>query len=41
MLGQPIATIAQPLGVAGQIKAVAQRLAHVGAFDDGTKIEDG
>ncbi len=41
MLGQPVAIVTQPFGVAGQINGVGERLAHIGAFRHGGEVENG
>jgi hypothetical protein len=41
MFGQPIAGVAQRVGVARQIDAVAQRRGRFGARGDDRKVEDG
>ena len=41
MLGKPIADIAERVGVARQIDAVAQRRSRLGAGGDDGEIEDG
>ena len=41
MLGQPVAVIAERLGVFGQRAGIAQRLRRVGAFGHRSKVENG
>ena len=41
MFGQPVADIAQRIGVARQIDAVAQRRGRFGAGGDDGEVEDG
>src|ERR1700692_785898 len=41
MLGQPVADIAQRVGVARQVDAVAQRRRRLGAGGDDGEVEDG
>jgi hypothetical protein len=41
MLGQPIPGVSQPIGEAGEIDRVAERLRRRGARADGSEIEDG
>ena len=40
MLGEPVAAVAEALGVAGEITRVRQRLRRVAAFQDRRKIEN-
>jgi hypothetical protein len=40
MLSQPIALEAQPLGVAGQIQRIGERLMRGSAFKDRREIKD-
>jgi hypothetical protein len=40
MLGQPIAAIAQPIGEAGEIDRIAQRLTAAGSFGNRRLIEN-
>ena len=41
MLGQPVADIAEPIDMARQIDAVAQRVGRAGAGGDDGEVEDG
>ena len=41
MFGEPVAVVAEPLGVAGEVERVLQRLADGAAFRYGREIEDG
>lgn len=41
VLGQPVALVAQPLGMAGKIERVGQRLRCIAAFDDWRQVENG
>ncbi len=40
VLGQPVAAVAQPLGMLREIDGVAKRLRGVAAFQNGRKIQD-
>jgi hypothetical protein len=39
VLGEPIALVAEPLGVPGQVQRIPQRLAGAAALDDGREVE--
>ncbi len=41
MLGEPVATIAPPLGVLREIERIAERVGSGPALDDGSEIENG
>ena len=41
VLGQPVAAVAQALGMPGEVEGVAQGLAGVAALDDRREVEDG
>jgi hypothetical protein len=41
VLGHPVAAVAQPLGQAGEVEAVAQGLAGVATLDDRRQVEHG
>ena len=40
MFSEPVAVIAQPFGMAGEVKRAGQRPGGGAAFGDGAKIED-